>query len=141
MRLFVPGVGGVVLIASLLPAACADRSPVRSTDQRDSRDIMLVVDGQSIDGRVPPDSTLELLLRRQNLPTEAVGAILASIAGVFDPRDLRAYQAYRVTRTLDGIFREFRYQIDADRTLFVNAAPVVGTFMAKVITQPKEFVV
>jgi murein DD-endopeptidase MepM/ murein hydrolase activator NlpD len=140
-RLSVLGVAGVVLIASLLPAACADRSPVRSADERDSRDIVLAVDGQSIDGRVPPDSTLELLLRRQNLPTEAVGSILASIAGVFDPRELRAHQAYRVTRTLDGIFREFRYQIDADRTLFVNAAPAAGTFKAQVITQPREFVV
>jgi murein DD-endopeptidase MepM/ murein hydrolase activator NlpD len=132
---------GVVLIASLASAGCAERSPVRSGDQRDSRDIVLAMDGQSIDGKVPPDSTLELLLRRQNLPTEAVGAILASIVGVFDPRDLRAHQAYRVTRTLDGIFREFRYQIDADRILFVNAVFGGDTFKAQVITQPREFVV
>ena len=32
---------------------------------------------------------------------------------------MRADQPYRITRTLDGLLREFEYQIDADRLLRV----------------------
>ena len=83
------------------------------------KDIVLPMDGQSIDGKVPPNATLETLLRRQNLPPDTTGSLLEAVTGVFNPKDLRANQSYRITRTLDGIFREFRYQIDADRLLRV----------------------
>ena len=102
-------------------------------------DIVLPIDGQSIDAKVPPNATLETLLRHQNLPAETTGSLIAAIREVFNPRDLRADQSYRITRTLDGIFREFRYQIDADRLLRVFAAPDAATFTAEVITIPKEF--
>ncbi len=36
---------------------------------------------------------------------------------MFNPRQLRADQPYRLVRTLDGWLREFEYQIDADRFL------------------------
>jgi murein DD-endopeptidase MepM/ murein hydrolase activator NlpD len=99
---------------------------------------VLPIDGQSIDARVPPNATFETLLRRQNLPAETTMALVQAVAGVFDPRNLRADQHYRVTRTLDGIFREFRYQIDADRLLRVRAASGESALTAEVITLPKE---
>jgi murein DD-endopeptidase MepM/ murein hydrolase activator NlpD len=98
------------------------------------------MDGQSIDGKVPSNATLELLLRRQNLPSETIVSLLAAISGVFNPKDLRANQSYRITRTLDGIFREFRYQIDADRLLrVITMSGDAAAFKAEVITLPKEF--
>ena len=106
------------------------------------RDIRLGNDGQSIEATVPPNATLETLLRRHELPADTTGMLLEAVGSVFNPKQLRANQQYRITRTLDGLFREFRYQIDADRLLRVMAKPAGGdapAFKAEVITIPKEF--
>jgi murein DD-endopeptidase MepM/ murein hydrolase activator NlpD len=133
-RWLLVGIGGV---AAMLCAACAASSG-QSADPGPN-DIVLPIDGQSIDARVPPNATFETLLRHQNLPAETTVALLQAVAGVFDPRNLRADQHYRVTRTLDGIFREFRYQIDADRLLRVRAGSGESAALtAEVITLPKE---
>ena len=43
---------------------------------------------------------------------------------VFDPRQIRADRPYRLVRSLDGLLREFEYQIDTDRFLrIINARP------------------
>jgi murein DD-endopeptidase MepM/ murein hydrolase activator NlpD len=107
------------------------------------RDIRLALDGQSIDARVPPNATLETLFRRHELPADTMTALVTTIREVFNPRELRANQQYRITHTLDGLFREFRYQIDADRLLRVIAQsePVAPqpAFKAEIITIPKVF--
>ena len=128
---------GLVVLSGLISGACA-ASPDATAPAR--KDIVLPMDGQSIDGTVPPNATLEVLLRRHELPSETVGSLLTAIRNVFDPRDLRARQSYRITRTLDGLFREFRYQIDADRLLSVTLRGGETTPKAEVITLPKEFV-
>jgi len=117
-------------------ASCARSS---APPEPGSRDIVLPVDGRSIDAKVPPNATLETLLRAQNLSADTTGSLVQALSGVFNPKDLRANQNYRITSTLDGIFREFRYQIDADRLLRVFAAPGTDTFTAEVVTLPKEF--
>jgi murein DD-endopeptidase MepM/ murein hydrolase activator NlpD len=66
------------------------------------------------------------------------------VAGVFNPQDLRAEQAYQITRGLDGLFREFRYAIDADTLLRVAfrdrpGAPV-ASFDVALVPLPKEYV-
>jgi murein DD-endopeptidase MepM/ murein hydrolase activator NlpD len=122
--------------SALFLAACGG-SP-EAADER-SRDIPLPIDGESIEARVPPNATLEKILRAQNLPPDAAVSLIEAVRGVFNPRDLRANQVYRITRTLDGLFREFRYQIDADRILRVVAPPGTTDFTAEVITLPKEF--
>lgn len=129
---------GIGLAAMLLAVACA-RSSSGQQSSNGSQDIVLPVDGQSVEARVPQNATLETLLRQHNFPVETTVSLLQAVAGVFDPRNLRANQQYRVTRTLDGIFREFRYQIDTDRLLRVFAAPGATAFTAEVITLPKEF--
>lgn len=121
--------------AALVAGACA-RSSASSAGPRD---IPLPVDTQSFEDRVPSDATLEKLLRAQNLTPETTRSLIAAVRGVFDPRQLRAHQAYRITRTLDGLFREFHYQIDADRLLRVIAPPGTADFTAEVITLPKSF--
>jgi len=68
--------------------------------------------------------------------------VLQAVSSVFNPKQLRANQTYRITRTLDGLFREFRYEIDADRLLRVIAKPAGSDapgFSAEVIRIPKEY--
>jgi murein DD-endopeptidase MepM/ murein hydrolase activator NlpD len=130
-----------VLVAS---AACGRDEP--ATTPKVARDIYLGPDGQSIDAVVPRNATLETLLRRHELPSDTMGSLMQAVASVFNPRNLRANQQYRITRTLDGLFREFQYQIDADRLLRVvatralNAPDAAPAFTAEVIELPKTFV-
>jgi murein DD-endopeptidase MepM/ murein hydrolase activator NlpD len=133
----VTAVAGLALVASACSAP-ADRSP-----QHAPRDIRLASDGHSIDAKVPPNATFETLLKRHEVPADVTHSVLKAMGGVFNPRQLRANQDYRITRTLDGLFREFRYQIDADRLLRVFAKPAAaadaGALSAEVITIPKEY--
>ena len=133
----VSGLVGLALVVSGC-AGPADRSPEHAP-----RDIRLASDGQSIDAKVPPNATLETLLKRHEVPADVTNSVLQAMGGVFNPRQLRANQDYRITRTLDGLFREFRYQIDADRLLRVFARPAAahdaGALSAEVITIPKEY--
>lgn len=104
-------------------------------------DIALGRDGQSVESRVPRNATLETLLRQQNLSVELTASLVDAVRSVFNPKDLRANQVFRVTRTMDGLFREFRYQIDADRLLRVLArAPAADApqLSAEVLTLPRE---
>jgi len=129
---------GLVCLVStglLWSAACGRSTPEPRAAA--GRDIVLSVDGQSVDGKVPPDATFETLLKGHNLPAETVVGLLKAVTTVFDPRQLRAYQHYRVTRTLEGVFREFRYQIDADRLLRVSGTNPAA-FAAELITLPRE---
>lgn len=146
---------GFVCIAGVLAGSCA-RSADQGQQAAKDKDIVLPVDIKSIDAKVPPNTTLELLLKKQDVSSESSSAVLKAISDVFNPKQLRANQTYRISRTLDGLVREFSYQIDEDRLLRVLAAPVssaassVGAvasglkpggqqFKAEVITTPKEF--
>jgi len=132
----VTAVTGLALVVSGC-AGPADRLPRQAP-----RDIRLAPDGPSIDAKVPPNATFETLLKRNEVPADVTSSVLKAMGGVFNPRELRANQDYRITRTLDGLFREFRYQIDADRLLRVFARPAAsdpGVLSAEVITIPKEY--
>lgn len=105
-------------------------------------DIRLGPDGQSVELRVPRNATLESLLRQQDLPVELTSSLVDAVRSVFNPKDLRANQVFRITRTMDGLFREFRYEIDADRLLRVLARPAStdtpAELSAEVVTLPRE---
>ena len=101
--------------ACSVPAASVTESRVQA------RDVLLPLDVDAVDGRVPRNATLETLLRRHELSAEFTAGVADAMRGVFNPREIRAEQAYRLTRSLDGLFREFRYQIDTDRLLRVVA--------------------
>jgi len=131
-----------VLVASA--AACGRDEP--ATTPKVARDVYLGPDGQSIDAVVPRNATLETLLKHHELPSDTMGSLMQAVASVFNPKNLRANQQYRITRTLDGLVREFQYQIDADRLLRVvatrvmNAPDTAPAFTAEVIELPKTFV-
>lgn len=107
------------------------------------RDINLASDGTTVQAVVPQNATFESLLRQQQLPADMTASVVDAIRGVFNPRDLRAEQSYSVTRTLDGLFREFRYQIDPNRLLRVvfrdRAGDAAASFNAEVVDLPKEY--
>lgn len=129
------GIGAVALVIACRSVADAPAESVR-------RDIPLERDGHSVEARVPRNATLESLLRQNNLSVELTTSLVAAVRQVFNPKDLRANQMYRVTRSFDGLFREFRYQIDADRLLRVMArAPVAGdlpALSAEVLALPRD---
>jgi murein DD-endopeptidase MepM/ murein hydrolase activator NlpD len=127
------------LLAALLLVSC------QSTEYRSilGRDIRLAPEGVTVQGLVPVNATLESLLRQQDVPATLSGAVVNAIRGVFDPRNLRADQAFWVTRTVDGLFREFRYQIDTDnllRVVFTNDPGLTAaSFDVAVVTLPKDY--
>ena len=124
-------------VVSALALACSAQP---SADPPVARDIVLPMDGHSIDAKVPANATLESLMSSHGLPAETVPSLVTAMSGVFNPRGLRANQEYRVTRTLDGILREFRYQIDPDRLLRVFRPSDAAPFQAEVVNLPKELV-
>ncbi len=132
----------LALLATALLAGCQWSSPGQSGSRH--HDVRLETDATTVEGLVPPNATLESLLRQQQVPPDLTESMVDAIRAVFNPRRLRADQTYWVTRTFDGIFREFRYQIDADNLLQVvfhkEAAEPASPFDVKVVPLPKDYV-
>ncbi|HYN07075.1 MAG TPA: M23 family metallopeptidase [Vicinamibacterales bacterium] len=142
--------GLTVLIVAA--AACTVPAPPASRSATPPQDVLLARDVDAVEGRVPHNATLETILRQHQYSAELTAALVDAMRGVFNPRELRAEQAYRLTRSLDGLFREFRYQIDTDRLLRVVSrgpsagdaagdSPATGAvprFDVEVVSLPKE---
>lgn len=134
-----------LLVLGLIPVmAC--RSATEDDVRREREDLRLGANFTTVQALVPRNATFESLLRQQQMAPETTASIVEAIRGVFDPRHLKADQSYWVMRTLDGLFQEFRYQIDGDRLLRVVfrtdeavAADISPTYAAEVITLPKEY--
>ena len=92
-----------------------------------ARDIVLVPDTETRQGRVPRNASLDGLLRQLDVRPDLVPSVVALARTVFDPRKLRTDQPYRLIRALDGSIRSFEYEIDIDRFLRIagrsNAPP------------------
>jgi murein DD-endopeptidase MepM/ murein hydrolase activator NlpD len=80
-------------------------------------DVYLPRETETIVSTVPRHATLDSLLRAHQLQEQLVIEAVSAARDVFDPRQLRADRPYRIVRSLDGLLREFEYQIDADRFL------------------------
>ena len=112
-------------------AACARPEPARPS----RGDVSLPRETETIQALVPRHATLDSLLRAHKLSEELVTQAVTAARAVFDPRQMRAGQPYRVEITLDGFLREFIYEIDADRFLrIVNSSNTPAqTLDAKVL--------
>lgn len=116
-RYCAPGLAAAALVLAMLAPACErEAAPV---GQSAAGDRHLAPDTEEVKGIVPPDSTLGNLLRAYVAPASAESATRL-IAGAFDPRKLRAHQPFVLTRTLAGVLRAFRYEIDNDTYLRVE---------------------
>src|SRR5688500_10453934 len=101
--------------AAVLLAACVREVPPPIRAPR--ADVELKRETVTVEARVPRAATLDGLLRQEQLPTPIIQAAVDAARRVFDPRDLRTNRPYRLVRTIDGLLREFEYQIDTDRFL------------------------
>jgi murein DD-endopeptidase MepM/ murein hydrolase activator NlpD len=127
----------VTFLVSCQPSPDEQTSAVRE-------DIRLTADSMTISALVPPNATLESLLRQQQVPADMTASLIDAVRGVFNPRDLRAQRTYWISRTIDGLFREFRYQINPDtllRVVFRRDQPgdAAAAFDAEVVTLPKAY--
>ena len=103
------------LFGAAFSAACAAEVPLPRVERHP--DIDLKAETVTIEARVPRHATLDSLFREQQLAAPFVAAAVDAARSVFDPRQLHSDRPYRLVRSLDGVLREFEYQIDADRFL------------------------
>jgi len=104
-----------VSVLALFAAGCS--SPAGQVMAARSRDVLLPLTTNTIVGRVPRAATLESLLRQNQVQSDVASSAVDAVRGIFNPKNLKADRSYRLVRTLDGLFREFQYQIDAERFL------------------------
>jgi murein DD-endopeptidase MepM/ murein hydrolase activator NlpD len=112
-----PHVSAAWLLLSGLSAACGASAGAASATH--GIDLPLARESTSLEARVPPRETLAGLLVANQLPADLAAEVVAAVRDVFDPRQLRTDRLYRLTRGLNGSFRTFEYDIDADHTLTV----------------------
>lgn len=136
-----PGSRHACLLLTALLVACQPAS-----DRPDgvlARDVRLAIDTTTVESLVPPNATLVSLFRQEKIPAELTSSLVDAIRSVFNPRDFKAEQTYWISRGLDGLFREFRYEIDADRLLRVvfrdKPDQPVAAFDVEVVTLPREY--
>ncbi len=100
-------------------AACSAAAPAPAPSVPRA-DVRLTLELETIESRVPRNATLHSLLTR-HIPADLAGSVSAAARGVFNPRELRADNPYRLVRSLGDelLLREFELQIDADRFLRV----------------------
>lgn len=107
-----------------------------------SGDVTLPREFDTIAAVVPPAATLAGLLRMNNVDGATTAAVVDAVKDVFNPKQLRADQPYQLTRTFDGLFREFRYEIDTSKFLRVArraaADDPAGPFVVAVVPYPRE---
>jgi murein DD-endopeptidase MepM/ murein hydrolase activator NlpD len=104
-------------IVVLAAAAAACRHVEAPAHVSTHADIILPNEQQIVEAVVPPHATLASLLRQHDVSDDLIPAVVRSAAGVFNLRQIRADRSYRLVQSIDGLLREFEYEIDADRFL------------------------
>jgi murein DD-endopeptidase MepM/ murein hydrolase activator NlpD len=111
----------IVLLGGVLSlAGCARPEPVPPSTGRG--DVRLPRETETVEALMPRHATLDSLLRAHKLSEELVAEVVTAARAVFDPRQMRAGRPYRMVFTIDGLLREFIYEIDTDRFLRVVSA-------------------
>jgi murein DD-endopeptidase MepM/ murein hydrolase activator NlpD len=104
-------------VVTLTAGACAKEPSPPPAPKAARVDVVLPVETRTIEAVVPRQATLETLLRQHQLPSDLVQAAIEATRSVFNPKQIRASRPYRLVVSVDGLLREFEYQIDADRFL------------------------
>ena len=121
----------------LAAASCAQ--PVPPTQRPLAADVRLPREIDVIEATVPQHATLDGLLRANQLREDLVESAVEAARAVFNPRQLRAGQPYRLVRSLDGFLREFQYAIDTDRFLRIDGGGREGAVVnAQVLKYDKQ---
>jgi murein DD-endopeptidase MepM/ murein hydrolase activator NlpD len=109
----------------LAPVSCA-RADSRAAPRPLALDVHLPREVDVIEATVPQHATLDGLLRANRLREELIVDAVDAARAVFNPRQLRAGQPFRLVRSLDGFLREFEYGIDTDRFLRLDGGNRAG---------------
>ena len=127
---------GVVAMATTIAACAGGAGP----EPLQGRDVFLPKELEIIEARVPPRTTMSSLLRAHALPDSLAAGVIDAVRTVFDPRKLRADRPYRLVRRVDGLLREFAYEIDRDFLLRVMGSgdPAAPTFGAAILPIEKH---
>lgn len=131
----------IVLAVALCLSACGGRAASR-TDSGASisrgSDLVLVPETTLVRGVVPPNTTLNAMLRAEGVTDDVVTQVIAAARTVFDPRRLQSLHAFSLDRTLAGAVRTFEYEIDADTFLRVSSDnPDASRVHAELVPIPK----
>jgi len=110
----------IVLIGGAVSLAACSRPPEPVRHSRG--DVALPRESETIEAMIPNRATLDSLLRAHALSEDLVIRAVTATRLVFDPRQIRAGQPYRLVRSMDGLLREFIYEIDTDRFLRIVSA-------------------
>jgi murein DD-endopeptidase MepM/ murein hydrolase activator NlpD len=139
MRCRFHGIPLIACAATLAAAAGCDAPAAPPMPAaRPAFDILLKPETVLIQGLVPPNGTLDSLLRAHDLPADAAARLVDAVRTVFDPRKLRASQPFEILRTVDGGIRRFGYEIDAATRVLVELDPRSDTFTAALRPIPRE---
>jgi|RhiMethySRZTD1v2_1073278.scaffolds.fasta_scaffold15942_3 murein DD-endopeptidase MepM/ murein hydrolase activator NlpD len=110
-----------LLAGVLLVAACRQDTAAPPPRVPHRSDVYLKPETVIVEAKVPRNATLGGLLREQMLAEPFVVAAIEAARAVFNPRQLHSDRSYRLVRSVDGMLREFEYQIDTDRFLRIIA--------------------
>jgi murein DD-endopeptidase MepM/ murein hydrolase activator NlpD len=110
-----------LLAGVLLVAACRQDTAAPPPRLPHLSDVYLKPETVIVEATVPRNATLGGLLREQMLAEPFVVAAIEAARAVFNPRQLHSDRPYRLVRSVDGMLREFEYQIDTDRFLRIIA--------------------
>ena len=102
------------------------------------KDIVLPKERDTFAAVVPAHATFDGLLRAQHVDEATTQAVVSTLKTAFNPRALKTAQPYWLIRTLDGQFREFRYEIDTAKYLRVaRGAGPDALYAADVVEYPR----
>ena len=101
-----PGRAALAVIGALM---CASACAQTSAEPRAvaGPDVELASDSEMTPGRVRTGESFGTLLARQQVASDELEAMVASIDRIYDPRRMREGQAWRLQRTSDGRVRLF----------------------------------
>ena len=113
----------VIIAVALGLSACGGHAPAGADVAPSSprADLVLVPETTLVRGVVPPNTTLNAMLRAQGLADDVVTRVIAAARTVFDPRRLQSLHPFSLDKTMAGAVRTFEYEIDADTFLRVSA--------------------
>src|SRR3954468_10881670 len=94
------------IVALSLVCACARQAPPPPRAAAPPRDIFLAPQAQVIQAVVPAHATLDGLLRSYAFPASLFEPAARSAPAVFNLRQLRERQPYRLVKSLDGWLEE-----------------------------------
>src|SRR5688572_4502313 len=97
-----PYICSFVAAAAMMAACRSSDAPPPTPAKLTGIDIVLAPDTVVVRNVVPRNTTLDALLREHGVQAETVGHIVASMAGVFDPRQLRSLQPFLIERSTLG---------------------------------------